>query len=121
MRARVEPSFTRPVRQLRSVVVTLPVNYPPWIDLPVSMVPARKWDRWMRERCNKEKLKVFGDKVAKRFGLPRPSMRSTTITPRYRCFLRVYEGEGTPAERRLFKRVQAYVEKHAPRSSSREL
>ena len=112
MKANVKPHLSRPVRPLHSVVVTLPANYPKnseWMS-------DREWDRWFETGCNKEKLKRFGKEVAARFKLGKPRVYYTGLSQRVACFIYVYEGAGTEADKILFKKVRAYVERHAPKA-----
>jgi hypothetical protein len=113
MKAHVKSYLSRPARPLRSVVVTLPSNYPKNME----WMNDRQWDRWFKTSCNKEKLKRFGAEICRKFQLAKPRVRITGLSRRVACFIYVYEGAGTPAEKALFKKVSAYVEKHAPMAS----
>jgi len=112
MKAVVAPYIPRPQRALRSVVVWLPSNHPKSFH-----ITERQFDHWMRTSCNKTKLRRFGQEVAKKFGLPKPLVRRAGIPHRVSCFLYIYEGSPTPAKVKLFKKVLAYAEKHAPKGT----
>lgn len=113
MKATVKPYLPKPGRLHRSIVVVLPSNHPRRSPTAMS---DRQFERWQSTSCNKTRLKRFGQEVAKKFGLPKPRVRRAGISHRVSCFIYVYEGSGTPAERRLFHKVFEYVMAHAPKS-----
>lgn len=98
--ARIDVLFAKPNRLWRTIVVSLPTRF----------LDTNEWDDGANER-----LKLFAVNVARRFKLRKPRVRTYTMRRGHFCYLQIYEGEGTRTERRLFKKVFAYVGRHAPK------
>lgn len=109
MSANVDALIVAPKKLWRSVVVIVPFR-----NAEDSLV----WNTDVDWRA-KDRLKLFAKRVALLFQLPKTRVTTHMIRHEFCCYLPIYQGEGTRAERRLFKEVRAYAEKHAPRAGGK--
>lgn len=111
MKAIVVANIPESRRAWRSIIVRLPINYHPNLGFESD----GEYERWEKVWCNKRKLRVFAEAVCKKFHLRKARVWSVGISRRHSCHFFIYNQDNdSPAKRALFKKVHAYVQKHAP-------